>query len=185
VQGTGFATNTKLITKMKTSQAVFISPTEMDFTLTETTTLDSQPITAQNADGSTATFYSYLRGVPVSVPTRSMLQKAEPIFQLLTHGIATVGPLPALADGQFTALAVQNPSQGPVSVTFFHQRTAQVATVILPSGGRIMDELGALFGGLTIQAGDVVTVNATSGVQILGITGDESANTLTPWLPQF
>ena len=185
VHGTGFVRGTKLITKMRTTTPVYVSPTEMVFTLTAGDTLDTQPITAQNPDGSTATFYSYLRGVPVSVPSRTMLQKADPIFQLQTHGIATVGPLPALGAGEFMALAVQNPSQGPVSVSFYLQRTGGTTSVVLPSGGRIMDELSALLSGLKLQAGDVITVNSTAAVQILGMTGDEVAGTLKPWLPQF
>lgn len=185
VQGTGFVPGTKLITKMKTTNAFYVSPTEMRFFLSDIATLDSQPITAQNPDGSSSTYYSYLRGVPVSAPTRSMLQNADPIFQTQTHAVATVGPLPALGSGQFMALAVQNPTPGPVSVCFYHQQSGAIATVVLPSGGRIMDELSALFNGLKLQPGDIVTINATSAVQMLGIAGDETAGTLKPWLPQF
>ena len=36
-----------------------------------------------------------------------------------------------------------------------------------------------------VGAGDVVTVTATSGVQILGLQGDENAYTITPFLPGF
>src|ERR1700674_4892191 len=79
----------------------------------------------------------------------------------------------ALSDGQFMALAVQNPSQGPVVVSFFHQRMGAATSVTLPSGARIMDELSALLNGLNLQAGDVITVNSTSAVQILGMTGDD------------
>ena len=185
VQGTGFVPGTKLTTKMKTTSPVYVSPAEMDFFLSESTILDTQPITAQNPDGSTSTFYSYLRGVPVSAPARSMLQNADPIFQTQTHAVATVGPLPAMGSGQFLGLAVQNPTPGPVSVSFYHQQSGTIATVVLPSGGRIMDELSALFNGLNPQAGDIITINATSAVQILGMTGDETAGTLKPWLPQF
>ncbi len=185
VHGSGFVRGTKLTTKMRTTAPVYVSPTEMEFTLTAGDALDTQPITAQNPDGSNATYYSYLRGVPVSVPSRTMLQNADPIFQLQTHGVATIGPLPALGAGEFMALAVQNPSQGPASISFFLQRTGATTSVVLPSGGRIMDELGALLGGLNLQPGDVITVNSTTAVQILGMTGDEVAGTLKPWLPQF
>ena len=185
VQGTGFVPGTKVTTKMKTTNAVYVSPTEMRFVLSDIATLDSQPITAQNPDGSVATYYSYLRGVPVSAPSRAMLLNADPIFQTQTHGVATVGPLPALGVGQFMALAVQNPSPGPAVVSLYHQRTGTLASVSLPSGGRIMDELSALFNGLNLQPGDIISINATSAVQILGMTGDETAMTLKPWLPQF
>lgn len=185
VQGTGFVKGTKLITKMRMSSPVYVSPTEMTFVLQTSTTLDSQPITAQNPDGSTATYYSYLRGVSVSLPSRAMLQNADPIFQSQTHGFATAAPLPVMAPWQFMAFAVQNPTEGPAVVTFYHQRTGVTATVLLPSCGRVMDEISALFNGLSLLPGDVISINATSGVQILGMAGDEAAGTLKPFLPQF
>src|SRR5207253_3608983 len=104
-------------------------------------------------------------------------------FQTLTHSIATVGPLPAMGLGQFTALAVQNPTAGPVVVTFQLQSTGATTTVMLPSGGRVMDDLSTLLGGAAVGAGDVVTVTATSGVQILGLNCDENAFTVAPFLP--
>ncbi len=185
VQGTGFVPGTRLTSKMKTTNPVYVSPTEMVFALTSTTTLDQQPVTASNPDGSTVTYYSYLRGVPVRAPSRALLLKADPIFQQRTRGAATLGPLPALAPGQFTGLAIQNPSTGPVIVSLYHPRTGRVATILLASGTRIMDELGALLNGTSLEPGDVVQVNATSGVQILGLTGDDAAFTLKPWLPAF
>jgi hypothetical protein len=184
VRGQGFQPGTKLITKMKISSPVYISSTEMRFSLQQTVAMDAQPIQVSNPDGSQVIFYSYLKGAPVYTPTRGLLQKTEPIFQTLTHGVATVGPLPASADGDFVALAVQNPTLGPVVVTFQLQSTGATSTVLLPSGGRVMDELSALVGGV-VPAGDVVTVTATSGVQILGIYGSDARGEVIPFLPAF
>lgn len=183
--GSGFGPGTKITTKMRTSSATYVSPTEMRFTLIQGDKLDSQPITASNPDGSQVTYYSYLRGVPLFAPSRDLLKQTDPIFQTLTHGVATVGPIGNLASGQFTAVAIQNPTPGPVVVTFQHQTSGISTTVTLPSGSRVMDELGVLLGGLKLIAGDKVTITATSGVQILGLLGDETASTMTPFLPQF
>lgn len=183
VQGTGFKPTTKLAGKFKMSTPVYVSPTEMHFTLGETTTLDMQPLQATNTDGSQVVYYSYLRGVPVQPPSRTLLMNTEPVFPLRTHALATVGPIPALSGNQFIALAVQNPNPGPVSVSFQLQSTGATTNIVLPSGGRIMDELGALLGGVNLSTGDVVSVSATAGVQILGLMGDESATTVTPFLP--
>jgi hypothetical protein len=170
---------------MKTSSAVFISPTEMQFTLQETVALDQQRIVAANPDGSQVTYYSYLRGLLVQPPSRAILNNTDAIFQTLTHAVATVGPLPAMDANQFTGVAVQNPTAGPVVVTFQLQRTGDTATIMLPSGSRVMDELSVLLGGIPVTAGDVVNVTATSGVQILGLSGDDAAGTVTPFLPAF
>lgn len=184
VRGTGFKPGTKLTTKMKTSNTLYVSPTELQFTLQQAVVMDSQQFTVTNADGSQVSYFSYLRGTPVQKPTRELLRKTEPVFQTLTHGAATVGPLPALTHGDFVALAVQNPSLGPVVVTFQLQSTGAAATVLLPAGGRIMDELSALLG-TSVGAGDSVIVTATSGVQMLGINGNDYAATITPFLPAF
>jgi hypothetical protein len=185
VEGMGFQPGTKISTKMRSSNAVYVSPTEMRFSLLETTTLDGQPIQANNPDGSQVVFYSYLRGKLVANPSSELLRNTDPVFQTLTHAVATVGPLPAMASGQYTALAVQNPTAGPVVVTFQLQRTGATAMVMLPSGGRIMDDLSVLLGGTEVGAGDMVTVTATSGVQILGLNCDDSSYTATPFLPAF
>ena len=185
VRGTGFQPGTKLSSKMKTSNAAYISPTELRFSLQQTTTMDTQPILVQNPDGSQVTFYSYLKGAPVGTPSRVLLQKTEPIFQLLTHGVATVGPLPTLASGQFVGLAVQNPTPGPVVVTFRMEATGATSMLQLASGIRVMDDLATLLGVPSLAAGDVVSVTSTSGVQILGLFGDESLGMVKPFLPAF
>ncbi len=185
VRGTGFQPGTKLSTKMKTSSATYISPSEIRFSLQQTTTMDTQPLLVQNPDGSQVTFYSYLKGAPVGSPSRVLLQRTEPIFQLSTHGVATVGPFPAMANGQFVGVAVQNPTPGPVVVTFRLEATGATNTVQLPAGARVMDDLATLLGVPSLGAGDVVSVTSTSGVQILGLYGDENLGTVTPFVPAF
>ena len=185
VQGTGFSPKTTLTAKMRMSATYYLSPTEMGFYLTAETPLDAMGLTATNPDGSTVTYYSYLRGIPVSKPSRPILEKADPIFQLITRGFATVGPLPAMPAGQLMGLALQNPTPGPAVVSFYNQRTGATSSLFLPPLGRIVDELGSLTNGIGLQAGDTLSINSTSGIQMVGFTGDEIAWTLMPWLPQF
>lgn len=185
LQGTGFVPGTKFTTKMKTSSTVYVSPTEVVVFLQTSTTLDGQSVTMTNPDGSTATYYSYLRGVPVSQPTRALLRKADPIFQTQTHTSAVVGPLAPSAPGEFTGLALQNPGVIPALIWLSHERTGATKLIALPSGSRIMDEIGALLGGVDVQAGDVIRVTSATGIQILGLSGDDNAVTLKPFLPVF
>jgi hypothetical protein len=186
VEGTGFTPATRISAKMRMSPSVYISPTEMQFTLQDSaTTMDMQAITATNSDGSQVVYYSYLRGILVQSPSRKLLTSTDPIFQAQRHALAAVTRPPALASGQFVALAIQNPSPGPVVVTFQLRSSGAATSVHLPSGGRIMDDLSVLLGGVNIPANDVVTITATSAVQILGLLGDETAGTVTPFLPAF
>ena len=184
IRGTGFVPNTKITTKMRTSTASYVSPTEMRFVLSQGDTMDSQPIIATNPDGSTVTFYSYLRGTPLHPPSRDLLRRTDPVFQTITHGLATV-TVETLTSSQYMALAVQNPTPGPVVVSFTHQLTGTTTTVLLPSGYRVMDELSQLLGGIKLEAGDKVDIRSTSGVQMLGLKADDAALTMTPFLPQF
>jgi hypothetical protein len=135
VRGTGFQPGTKLSTRMKISPPVYVSPVEMRFTLQENTTLDQQPILAGNPDGSQVVYFSYLRGTLVQAPSRALLQATEPIFPARTQGIVNIHPLPVAAPGQFTGLAVQNPTPGPVVLTFRLQSSGASPPSCSPPAG--------------------------------------------------
>jgi hypothetical protein len=175
VQGAGFQPGTKISAKIKINPAVYVSAT----------TMDSQPIQVTNPDGSQVTYYAYLRGISVHTPSRSLLLNTEPVFPTITHTSAVVGPLAAMSTGQFSALAVQNPSVGSVVVTFRLRSTGATSSILLPPGGRVMDDLCSLLGGAALSEGDIVDITASSGVQMVGINGDENMNTVNAFLPSF
>jgi hypothetical protein len=183
VEGTGFSSLTKLTAKMRMSPITYVSPTELRFTLLDATTMDMLALTAQNPDGSAVTYFSYLRGKPVTSPAIDLLRHTDPVFQTQTHGIATF-TFPALAIGQFAAIAVQNGNPGPVVVTFQVASTGATTTFTLPFGARLMDEISSILGA-PLASGDSVIVTATSGVQILGLLGDQNLGTVMPFLPVF
>jgi hypothetical protein len=185
VIGSGFQPTTKISARMKIGPAIYVSPTEIEFTLQEAATLDAQPIQVENQDGSKVLYYLYLRGKPIQAPSRVLLQNTDPMFPTQTLLSATVGPLPALQSFQFTALAIQNPGANPATVTLQLQRTGETNTIILPSGARVMDEISVLLGGASVLPGDIVQMSSTSGVSVFGIQGDESLNTVTPFAPAF
>ena len=182
IRGGGFLPNTKLTATLRINTQRFISAEEIEITLKEATVMDLQKISATNPDGSSATVFSYLRGKMQATPTRLLLQSAEPGFQLQTHALATV-TVPALESGQFVGLALQNPNPGPVVVTL--TSGAQSAMIVMKSGDRVMDELGALLNGMTLNPGDTVNVVSTAFIQILGIQGDDNTQALKPFLPVF
>jgi len=184
LKGSGFQAGTKIVTKMKTSRFAVVSPSEIQFTLTDITTLDSQPITATNPDGSVVTFYSYLRGVPVYAPVRGLLQNTEPIFPAQIHASANL-TVHTSQSSQFTALAFQNPNAESVAIIVSNSRSGVASLVVLPSCGRLVDDLQSLLSGSTVGAGDLITVLSTAPIQMLGITGDENAGSIAPFLPSF
>jgi hypothetical protein len=187
ILGTGFKSTTRLTAQFKTSSVAVVSANEIDITLKELTTLDAQKVTVTNSDGSTDSYFSYLRGVLVRQPTRSLLRNSEPAFPLQTHAIASL-VAPTLSASQFAGLALQNPNPGPLVVTFELDSASggsQVTSVTLPSGTRLVDDLSSLLNGAVVSAGDTVRLTSTAPVQILGLLGDESAVTVTPFFPTF
>lgn len=188
VEGSGFASNAVLKTPtFKVNSYRVVSSTEIEFTLKSQTTLDAQPIQVISG-GLTQTYYSYLRGIPTQSPSRSQLKNTDPIFQLLTHSLAAAAPAPAQVPGQYTAYALQNPNPGPAAITLtLTHADGSITTrlAVLNSGERLMDELGALFGGVNVAAGDRFSLVSTAPIQILGMKVDETAWTIVPFLPTF
>jgi len=187
VLGSGFQAGTKVTTKFAVSSIYIVSSGEIDLTLKDQTYLDSQAVTVQHPDRSSDRYFCYLRGVPVRVPSRTLLQHAEPAFPLQSHAIASL-VVPDLSSSQFAALALQNANPGPLVVTFqLVSRTAgtQSTTVTLPSGTRIVDDLSSLLDGYPVAPGDTLQLTATAPLQILGLLGDESAFTVAPFFPVF
>ena len=109
IRGAGFSTGTKVTSTAKMNTIRVVSAEEIEITLKEQTTMDMQSFTVTNPDRSTVTFYSYLRGKMQGMPLRTLLQSAEPAFQLQTHALATI-TISAPDAGQFTGLALQNPN---------------------------------------------------------------------------
>jgi hypothetical protein len=188
IDGQGFLPNAQVHTKgLKISSPKVVSSTEIDFTLQGKTTLDGAEIEVQNGPF-TQTYYSYLRGVYLRPPSRTILQNSEPVFQQLTHALATAGPFVNQTSNQYVALALQNPNPGPAvaTLTITHSDGSTTITAItLLSGVRVMDELAALCNLNTLRNGDRLSLTSTAAIQILGIMVDENAGTMAPFLPTF
>ena len=57
--------------------------------------------------------------------------------------------------------------------------------IVLKSGDRVMDDLSFLLNGALLNPGDVVSPVSTTALQILGLRGDDVAQTVMPFLPVF
>ncbi len=181
IQGSGFSQSSKLITNVKFS-SISIQPNDIQIVLKSATRLDAQEFSVLNTDRSRADYYAYLRGVNLKTPSRGLLENAEYAFPLATHAIASFSAAQNLTDSQFQALALQNPTTGPAVVTV--TASGRSAMIVMPSGTRIVDTVSELLGG-SVQPGDTVNVVSTAMVQILGVNGDETTKTLSPFIPKF
>jgi hypothetical protein len=149
--------------------------------------MDSQDFTVSNPDGSSATYFSYLRGVPVRLSSNPLLLTGEYAFPLATHAIATIPATGARPATQWMAVALQNPNPGPAAVTIELQPSGEgrSTTIVLPSGGRIVDTVSGLLSGIAVGPNDSVRITSTAMIQIFGINGNDVTQTLTPFLPVF
>jgi hypothetical protein len=186
IPGTGFQIGSRLRTHVPYS-SISISPNEIDLTLKQQTTMDSQDFTVSNPDGSSATYFSYLRGVPVRLSSNPLLLTGEYAFPLATHAIATIPATGARPATQWMAVALQNPNPGPAAVTIELQPSGEgrSTTIVLPSGGRIVDTVSGLLSGIAVGPNDSVRITSTAMIQIFGINGNDVTQTLTPFLPVF
>ena len=186
IPGSGFQSGIRLQTPVKYS-SISITSNEIDLTLKEQTTMDSQSFQVTNSDGSSATYFAYLRGTMLRPPSNALLQSGEYAFPLQTHAIATIAPTGPLPVTQWTAVALQNPNAGPAVVTIevVSGAPGKSATIVLPAGARLVDTLSGLLNGMPVLPDDSVRITSTATIQMFGINGDESAQTLKPFLPTY
>jgi hypothetical protein len=185
IQGMNFSKDTKVVVKgPRVTSLQYVSATEIRAFLKDGGVLDGAEIQVQNPDKSSDSYFSYMRGVPVGVSARSLLNQTVPVFSILT---ATEAILPStvspLNSDYWTGLALQNPSAVAASLTLeLRDGTGAViaSTVLaLPTGCRISREISELFG-VAVPAGGTIRIVSDRPVQALGLLGQESTQVVTP-----
>lgn len=183
VRGSGFQPRTSVNAHLQAGTPVYVSPNEMRLTLTQDQQLDSTQFDISNPDGSRQTFYSYPHGTLIQQPSVPLLQAADPIFSSVLRPGASL-TVPSMQNAQFSAIALQNPNPGPISVTLGIAATGESRGIYMPSQSRLLEDLSVLFG-RQLQPGEVISIVATSPIQMVGILGDSSASTLVPLLLSY
>jgi hypothetical protein len=189
--GMGFTPLTKVqVNPMAVQSIQYVSPTEIRVTVKSGGLLDGTKIIVQNPDKSTDTYYSYLRGVPVGVSNRALLQLTVPAFSTNTmydgQLASTISPL--LNPDYFTAIAIQNPNAADAVVTVEAHAADGALTgstaLTLPAGGRISREASELFGAV-LPTGAYLRVKSASAVQAMGLLGNDVTHTVAPLAMQI
>lgn len=185
VRGIGFQSGTQVqLSNIKASSISVVSPQEIQIVLAEPTQMTGKRIQVTNPDGSSDTYFSYMRGVPFGQSNQPLLASALPIFSSSTYSQAmfSSGDLSA---SEFSGIAVQNPNFAPATVTFTLFSSSNVAlgssTMVIPSGTRIMRETSELTGAAP-QPGSYVAVSSDVSVQMFGFQGDNISGTVVPYV---
>jgi hypothetical protein len=187
VHGVGFSRSTRLKVDAPIRDFVqFVSATELRFTLTRPTNLAGLEIRATNPDSSRSIYFAYMRGVTSTVSARTLLAATRPIFGVRARQVATFAPPPP--DGaQYTAIALQNPNAGAVTVTFALR--AEDGTVLHQSARTIDSrerralEVSEWLDGVAPPTGASVVVTASAPIDAISLLCDEGRWTVAAGLP--
>ena len=185
VRGIGFQSGTQVqLSNIKASSISVVSPQEIQIVLAEPTQMNGKKIQVTNPDGSSDTYFSYMRGVPLGQSNQALLASALPIFSSAAYSQAVFSSGDVSAS-EFTGIAVQNPNTAPATVTFTLFSSSNVAlgssTMVIPSGTRIMRETSELTGAAP-QPGSYLVVSSDLSVQIFGFEGDKVTGTVVPYV---
>ncbi|HLK65799.1 MAG TPA: IPT/TIG domain-containing protein [Bryobacteraceae bacterium] len=189
IYGVGFSPKTKISVRgVNASSIQYVSPTQFVVTLREAGQLDGALIQALNPDNSSDSYYSYMRGVPMGVSKQPLLAQTVPIFSILTATEAVLhSTISPLVNSNFvTGIAVQNPSPGTASV-LIEARSGSGAllgsySLTIPQGSRFSREASELFG-FVLPTAAYLHVLSSQPVQIVGLLGSQSAQTVQPVAP--
>lgn len=186
VRGVGFNSLSRLrVDDLDVTPGLFVSPTEMQFTLLQAAHLTGARLRVDNPNGSRSTYYSYMRGIPAATSGRTLLSMTHPIFSGTTRSVSTIGPI-SLVGTKYAALALQNPNLRAASVTIELYAADDTflysSTRSLPNGTRLTLELSELLDGVWPPPGGFVRVVSSLPIEAFGLLCDERTWTVTPRL---
>lgn len=168
------------------SSTTFVGPNQLDAVTATPMQLDNRRITVRNADLTRVSYYSYLRAASLGESARPLLAAADAVYPVQPVSSGSVPAVPA-APATFAAVALQNPGPSTAQVTLTLQSPSSgplaTATLSMPPRTEIAREVSEIFPGAAPAADAVLSVSASSPVQLLGIAGDEVAGTVLPVLP--
>jgi len=187
VRGVGFSEKTSLRANVDATKGVFVSPTEMRFTLEESAEIRGMRIRASNPENQT-TYYAYMRGITAKVSHRALLSMTEPIFGTAQRKVATLGPFGSVRSNQYVAIGLQNPNRSDVRVTLsLYSRNGSLVdrdSLVLATRRRLALSVAELLGGTVPSAGSVLVVSAPLPIDAISLLCDEGSWSVAPSLPR-
>jgi hypothetical protein len=186
VRGVGFSSRTNLrVNDAGVKTFRLVSPTELQFPLTQPTEMRGLRITVSGQSNS-STYYVYMRSIAAAVSARTLLAATEPIFAVTPRAVSTFGPIAALSGNQYAAIALQNPTAAAVDVSVAlygaDGTLLQQSSLALNSRHRMALEVSEFLGGVAPPAGSSVVVTASAPIDAISLLCDEGLWTVAPSL---
>jgi len=190
--GVGFQPNSKVqIDTANLASQTYVSPKEIDVTLTADTNMTSLRVRIKNpSTNELATYYSYQRTISAGVSTHKLVAATMPLFATTTWALAYFRPV--LNAAQFTGLALQNATTAPSSVRLQLYSAPKGGTLLatrnltIPANTRLTRDLAEFFP-VAAATGTSVKVTVITGpqVQLLGLLGNDTMKTVDPVDPSL
>jgi IPT/TIG domain len=185
VRGIGFQPGARVdVDDVNVASTEFVSDTELRATISQSADMYGHKVKVKNPDLALASHYAYLRTSSLAPSSRPLLAATYPIFSPKTYSSAVFTN--AAAAGEFLGLALQNPGDGPASVTVeLGSAAGAIASteLMLPPKTRISRDVSELFAGAVAPADGSLVVRSSAPVQMLGLIGDDPAGSVAPLAP--
>ncbi|HKD42001.1 MAG TPA: IPT/TIG domain-containing protein [Myxococcaceae bacterium] len=186
VSGIGFQPGTLVqIEGVELESTLYVDPTRLDVVLAKQTQMHGKRVTVTNNDGSSATYYSYLRATPVGQSARPLLAATFPLFATGTFTSAFF--IPPDDSALFFGLALQNPNATPsmVEIALFSSsyELLESSSFSLPSEATITREISEYLPGFCPPAGSYLRVLSDAPLQMLGLVANDADRSVVPVQP--
>ena len=163
--------------------AAAVSSSRIDVTLDRAIQLEGTRIRVlDKRTGEKITYYSYLRATALGQSVRPLLAASYPIFS--SQKYASAGLPWTKSSTVFTGLALQNPNTTAAQVTLqllsSTNQVLQSFSFPLPSRTKVTRDLLEVFPVGAFINGASVRISASQPIQMLGLQGDTSINTVAP-----
>jgi hypothetical protein len=186
ISGLNFTQTTRVqIKEVNLASVTYISPTEMDVTVSAPVPMQGQQVTVQNPDGTSAVYYSFQRTTAAGRGSSPLFNATLPIFENRFWKSATFN-LPADTATTYSGVAVQNlqsvSASIKVSLIASDGTTLGTRALSLATNNRLVRRMTDLIS-TPPPAGSHWLVQSNTPVQMLGLNGDTGAGTVAPVLP--
>ena len=186
IKGVGFEEDSKVDfgeAKVETSQ--FVSPSLIEVTLRDSVEIRGQRIRIDNPNNERVEYFPYQRTTRIGKSTHALVASGYPLF---SQGAQTLGYFrPTLHGTIFSGLALQNLNSTTVTATLkLYSKTGTLLStrnLVLGTNSYISRDLVELFPAFSPTGGTSLNVTAKTGIQMLGLLGDDSSATLLPVAP--
>jgi IPT/TIG domain len=183
ITGVGFTPDSKVdFGEAHVATQQYVSPNLIQVTLRDAAEIRGARVRVDNPDNERATYFPYQRTTKVGNSTHALVANSFPLFPQAALTLAYFRP--TLQGTMFSGIALQNLNSVGVTATLqLYSNTGQLLAarrVALGANTRFSRDLVELFPNASPANKTRLKVTCVTGIQMLGLLGDDSTGTLLP-----